>query len=376
MQRRVRSLMNPHSNSAQSAQAPARAGALLRMKDFASRLLEKSDKLTDKWEHYLSIYEVELAPYVCEGTPINLLEIGVQNGGSLELWSDYLPPGSQIVGIDIDSRVGELSFANPNISVIVHDVTDTEGLRTILGNSTFDIIIDDGSHISSDVIRTFEYFFDYLAPCGKFIIEDLHASYYRSHGGGFREPGSAIEWLKSVVDALNADYIEPSADMPDQERFRLKRLNTLISRVTFYDSVAIIEKLRVEKTRPYRRILGGLEASIVPPEEWLFKISPDRLATILFAHPAARYVEPLLIHELSARQSRIEELQAALQETERQLEAMQERERQLEAMQERERQLEAMQERERQLEAMHQELSVGDDTSDICARVLATATEA
>ena len=62
------------------------------------------------------------------------------------------------------------------------------------------------------------------------------------------------------------------------------------------------------------------------------------------------------MHELSARQSRIEELQAALQETERRLEAMQER--------------------ERQLEAMHQELSVGDDTSDICARVLATATEA
>jgi SAM-dependent methyltransferase len=331
------------------------------MKDLASRLLEKSDKLADKWEHYLSIYEVELAPYVCEGTPINLLEIGVQNGGSLELWSDYLPPGSQIVGIDVDSRVGELSFANPNISVIVHDAADAEGLRTTLGNSTFDIIIDDGSHISSDVIRTFEYCFDYLAPGGKFIIEDLHTSYYPSHGGGFRTPGSSIEWLKSVVDALNDDHIEPSANMPEQERFRLKRLNTLISRITFYDSVAIIEKLRVEKTRPYRRILGGLEASLSPPEEWLFKISPERLATILFAHPAARYVEPLLIHELSARQSKIEELQEALQST------------------------------ERQLEAMHQELSATDqcalsqdtgveetydDTSDICARVLATVTEA
>jgi SAM-dependent methyltransferase len=353
MQRRVRSLMNPHSNSAQSAHAPARAGALHRMKDFASRLLEKSDKLTDKWEQYLSIYEVELAPYVCEGTPINLLEIGVQNGGSLELWSDYLPPGSQIVGIDIDSRVGELKFGNPNISVFAHDVTDAQGLRAILGNSTFDVIIDDGSHISSDVIKTFEFCFDYLAPGGKFIIEDLHASYYPSHGGGFRKPGSSIEWLKSVVDALNADHIEPGADMPEQERLLLKRLNTLISRVTFYDSVAIIEKLRVEKTRPYRRILGGLEASLVSPEEWLFKISPERLATILFAHPAARYVEPLLIQELSARQARIEELQAALQDTERQLVAMQ----------------------ARQLGDMNQELSVGDDTSDICARVLATATE-
>ena len=75
-------------------------------------------------------------------------------------------------------------------------------MRTILGNSTFDIIIDDGSHICSDVIRTFQYCFDYLAPGGKFIIEDLHTSYFPPHGGGFRKLGSSIEWLKSVVDAL------------------------------------------------------------------------------------------------------------------------------------------------------------------------------
>jgi SAM-dependent methyltransferase len=331
------------------------------MKDLASRLLEKSDKLADKWEHYLSIYEVELASYVCEGTPIKLLEIGVQNGGSLELWSDYLPPGSQIVGIDVDSRVGKLGFANPNISVMVQDVTDAEGLRTILGNSTFDVIIDDGSHICSEVIRTFEYCFDYLAPGGKFIIEDLHASYYPSHGGGFRKPGSSIEWLKSAVDALNADYIEPAADISDQERLLLKRLNTLVSRVTFYDSIAVVEKLRVEKVRPYRRILGGLEAPLVPPEEWLFKISPKHLATILFAHPAARYIEQLLVHELSERQSRIEELQAALQGATRQSAELQA----------------ALQEARRQ-SAVSQGAGVEETdahTSDICARVLAMVTE-
>ena len=34
--------------------------------------------------------------------PINLLEIGVRNGGSLELWAEYFNKAVNIVGCDID----------------------------------------------------------------------------------------------------------------------------------------------------------------------------------------------------------------------------------------------------------------------------------
>ncbi len=48
--------------------------------------------LSDKWEQYLPIYESELRPHLEHGVPISLLEIGVLNGGSLEVWHKLLPP--------------------------------------------------------------------------------------------------------------------------------------------------------------------------------------------------------------------------------------------------------------------------------------------
>jgi hypothetical protein len=37
--------------------------------------------ISDKWEHYPSIYESVLSGFIARGQPIRLLEIGVQNGG-------------------------------------------------------------------------------------------------------------------------------------------------------------------------------------------------------------------------------------------------------------------------------------------------------
>ena len=58
--------------------------------------------ISDKWEQYLGIYESELTPIINRGTPISLLEIGVQNGGSLRIWEKYLPSGSEILVVDVD----------------------------------------------------------------------------------------------------------------------------------------------------------------------------------------------------------------------------------------------------------------------------------
>ncbi len=47
-----------------------------------------SGKLPDKWDLYLQIYEQVLSKY--RDDDLNLLEIDVQNGGSLETWGIYL----------------------------------------------------------------------------------------------------------------------------------------------------------------------------------------------------------------------------------------------------------------------------------------------
>jgi len=65
------------------------------------------EKVWDKWSSYLPFYQKLLTPH--QNDPIRLLEIGVQNGGSLEDWSKYLPNAEAIIGCDINPKCGDLS---------------------------------------------------------------------------------------------------------------------------------------------------------------------------------------------------------------------------------------------------------------------------
>jgi hypothetical protein len=54
---------------------------------------------TDKTPGYLALYDELFAPL--RDRDIRLLELGVKQGGSLELWRDYFPLG-RIVGLDMN----------------------------------------------------------------------------------------------------------------------------------------------------------------------------------------------------------------------------------------------------------------------------------
>ncbi len=287
---------------------------------FTELFLKHDGKRIDKWEQYVGIYQAELASLIERGTPVRLLEIGVQNGGSLEFWSRYLPPGSVIRGIDIDERVGDLSFEGANIAVNVADATDALKIEALLGNETFDVIIDDGSHQSGHVIASFGILYPHLSAGGKYVVEDLHCSYFASHQGGYRAGHSSIEWLKHLIDVLNADYIAPSDDIPPLEQELIRAFRTSLARVTFYDSVAVVEKLSAEKTRPYRRTLTGCHAPLVPDDYWVSVAPAGSFRPMLFGQAAARQLESTLITRLEEVDAKAAQLDGALSEAQRQLE--------------------------------------------------------
>ena len=95
---------------------------------------------------------------------INFLEIGIFQGRSLAMWSDYFSNG-KIYGIDIDTTEFELvypellemgAFENDNLhEVIQGDTTDSR----VLTESRFDVIIDDGDHTHLGQLATFKNFF-------------------------------------------------------------------------------------------------------------------------------------------------------------------------------------------------------------------------
>jgi SAM-dependent methyltransferase len=292
-----------------SAMRRGRAG----QNKFTALFLGHAGKAVDKWEQYLRVYDHELSALVAAGRPLRFLEIGVQNGGSLELWSKFLPEGSEIRGIDIDPRVSSLKFRSKHIRVDVVDATNTGRLQEILGGEIFDIIVDDGSHVCDDVRRSFELLFPRLELGGRYVIEDLACSYDPHYGGGFKSAGASIEFLKHLVDCLNGDHLQPDA-LDAEAMKQVSAFNHLLARITFYDSIAIIEKLSFEKKRPYQRILGGKSTALQPFANWLPFHPTSKLQGLLFAHPAARQFEPAFFTELNQRREQVTALSSKVAE--------------------------------------------------------------
>src|SRR5438132_873967 len=103
---------------------------------------------SDKWSNYFLVYERYLGRFRDNVIPRHisqrtLIEIGVQGGGSLEMWSKYFGTGVKIIGIDIDPDCAALNV--PGAEIYIGDQTNTDFLdRVIFDHGKFDIVIDDG----------------------------------------------------------------------------------------------------------------------------------------------------------------------------------------------------------------------------------------
>jgi SAM-dependent methyltransferase len=137
---------------------------------------------------------------------ISFLEIGVQNGGSLQIWNKYFNNAKNIIGCDINTQCGQLVFDNDRVKLVLGDITESVTRQTIATYADkYDIVIDDGSHKSADIIKAFKCLYPLLAPGGLYVIEDLHCSYWAKWGGGLWRSDSAMEFFKNLIDVLNLE---------------------------------------------------------------------------------------------------------------------------------------------------------------------------
>jgi hypothetical protein len=114
---------------------------------------------------------------------INILEIGVWKGASTASFFYYFP-NANFVALDRNFKFG---FFSKRINFFFCDTTLESNLKKfkeflIRKNiNSFDIIIDDGSHILSDILKNFIFFFKFLKSKGIYIIEDYKHPNYFSH---------------------------------------------------------------------------------------------------------------------------------------------------------------------------------------------------
>ena len=230
-----------------------------------------SGKLSDKWSLYLDVYQEFLEPRRKDIK--HMLEIGVQNGGSLAIWAKYFPEAESIIGIDIEPKCALLTYPDYRIKVLIGDA----GSRGFLKENSkeleaLDFILDDGSHRSDHIIQAFVALFPRLRPGGAYIIEDLHASYWPEYQGGLKEADSSLNFLKRLIDVANSDHwLEKSKISNYLENVHTEITEDFIEsimeirKITFSDSLCIVEKgLNHEESRLGRRIVRGDVASVMP----------------------------------------------------------------------------------------------------------------
>ena len=199
-------------------------------------LFEKH-RLIDKWVHYFPIYEQWFSPY--RDKEIVFVEVGVQNGGSAQMWKHYFGKQAKIIGVDIDERCKQ--FDDEQITIKIGSQDDPNFWATFKQKyPRVDILLDDGGHTMNQQITTFREMFPHIKDGGLYMCEDCHTSYWdeqRFPGGGLKRDGTFIEFAKNLVDELNAL----------QTRGELQpTYNTLnMGGLHFYTSVVVAEKKRM-----------------------------------------------------------------------------------------------------------------------------------
>ena len=164
------------------------------------RLAKKhgTDKSSDihnycvKYEKYLPFKRHE---------EINILEIGVLDGKSLLTWKEYFYR-AYILGIDINPDCKK--YEEPRISIEIGSQDDGKFLsRTWQQYGPFDMILDDGSHMNSHVIYSFQHLWDSVKPGGVYIVEDCGTAYWSEYEGGYLKQDTSIEFFKRLSDDVN-----------------------------------------------------------------------------------------------------------------------------------------------------------------------------
>lgn len=203
------------------------------------RLLFQRDRGIFKWTQYLPAYETELSPY--RGRPVRVLEIGVFEGGSLDLWREYFGADSTIYGIDIDPRCQDLDV--PGVTIRLGSQDDPAFLRSVVAEmGGVDIVLDDGSHVAKDQRIAFSTLFPLMQEGGMYVVEDLQTAYWRGpYAGGYRRRGTFVEVAKQLVDDMHSWY------HTKRQRSGVNASHT-VERVTFYDGMVFIKK--AVKDRP------------------------------------------------------------------------------------------------------------------------------
>lgn len=179
-----------------------------------------------KWEHYFDIYHRHFSRFV--GEQVDVMEIGIYGGGSLDMWRSYFGPLSHIYGVDIEAACQ--AYENDHVSVLIGDQADRSFWGAVKQRlHGLDIIIDDGGHTPEQQQTTLEEMLPFLRPGGVYLCEDVHGDANRF-----------AAFATGLVAELNRMTTIPGP----LYQSRVTPFQSSIHSIHFYPYVVVIEKHR------------------------------------------------------------------------------------------------------------------------------------
>jgi Methyltransferase domain len=216
----------------------------------------RNTRVMHKWDHYFEIYERFLSP-IRLSKPI-VLEIGVQLGGSVEMWRYYFGPAARIYGIDINPEAKQQE--DLATKVFIGDQQDRDFLRSVVREiGAPDVVIDDGGHTANQQITAFETLYPALSEDGIYIVEDTHTSLWR---GRYLDRQDQRSFLQFSLERC-AQLMEWTGKPENFQVLGSEQNETLANSVSefcrntkaisFFDSVVVYERARRRVPRHVRR---------------------------------------------------------------------------------------------------------------------------
>lgn len=157
---------------------------------------------SSRFHNYLDFYQAHLPDRSFEG---RLLEIGIMDGFSIQMWREYYPYATEIVGLDIMPK-DHLDI--PGAELLQLNATDIEAVKAL---GEFDIIIDDGSHMSLEQQQAFFWLYhNQLSDDGFYVIEDLWTSYMPPYVNSKYTTAQVLEKLEN--DGMKMTFFHHAHD--------------------------------------------------------------------------------------------------------------------------------------------------------------------
>jgi hypothetical protein len=233
--------------------------------------------LFDPLQHTLSsILEIGIGskldvPSTMAGTP----DPNYKPGASLRAWRDYFLK-AQVTGIDVGE---DCKFEEERIKTHIFSSLDKIKADQELGDSTFDVILDDGLHTAFGQIITLQNFFSRVKDGGYYIVEDLG-------GGGdgmnmlvelekeFRKIADEHEWfwVNSNLCIIRKNYSKKGKIESFEEFLNTPKPTSVIVEETPVSTLPVVsntEEIPVDSFDP--SLLGKLDSLSTEERENLIK---------------------------------------------------------------------------------------------------------